>query len=296
MARGRAHRRRIDRRVARRSRRDYAAAVNIGGGMHHAMASRAPQALHLQRLRDCVDWLLGTATTGSPTSTSMPTTVGVARRSPTTRGVDGLAAPAPATLWPGTGWPLRSAPRPPPDRPPTSPLMPGSSTPLPVACIPRGRAVADRAVQTADHRQPVRGRHAADPQTDLALSVEGQRERRSSPCATSPTNTARGRWLAVGGGGYSVGQRHCPGSGPLDRRRARATSIPTRICDRWMGLGTGLGGPSPIPPTRSVSWVTAAPTGSTLGKSDAGVAPPPGIDERAFQQTDRTFLCHPPPF
>lgn len=110
----------------------------------------------------------------------------------------------PATLWPGTG-----------DSSDTG--APGAegfavNVPLPPATSDDGWLRAFHAVVPALLRvfepevlvtQHGADTHAEDPLADLALSVDGQRSAHRALADLADT-TAGGRWLALGGGGYSL--------------------------------------------------------------------------------------------
>ncbi|HEX2262253.1 MAG TPA: acetoin utilization protein AcuC, partial [Pseudonocardiaceae bacterium] len=89
--------------------------------------------------------------------------------------------------------------------------------------------------------------HAEDPLADLALSVDGQRAAHRALADLADT-TAGGRWLALGGGGYSL-FRVVPRSWThllatlLDREVDRNTSVP----DTWIAHAATVARGVPLP-------------------------------------------------
>jgi acetoin utilization protein AcuC len=93
--------------------------------------------------------------------------------------------------------------------------------------------------------------HAEDPLADLALSVDGQRAAHRA-LADLADSTAGGRWLALGGGGYSL-FRVVPRSWThllatlLDREVDRNTSVP----DTWIAHAATVARGVPLPNSMS---------------------------------------------
>ncbi|MGH3800041.1 MAG: acetoin utilization protein AcuC [Pseudonocardiaceae bacterium] len=141
----------------------------------------------------------------------------------------------PVTLWPGTGNSADIG----------APGAEGSAVnvPLPPGTSDEGWLRAFHAVVPALLRafepevlvtQHGADTHAEDPLADLALSVDGQRAAHRALAGLADT-TANGRWLALGGGGYSL-FRVVPRSWThllatlLDREVAPNTPVP----DTWV--------------------------------------------------------------
>jgi len=181
-------------------------AVNIAGGLHHAMSDRASgfcvyndAALAIATLLDAgvgrvayvdVDVHHGDGVQAAFYDDPRVLTVSIHE--------------SPVSLWPGTGWPTEMG----------GPAAPGTSVNIPVpagtgdahwlrafAAVVPGVVRAFRPdVLVTQHGADS---HAEDPLADLNLSVDGQLAsyRALRDLAESTTG---GRWLALGGGGYSL--------------------------------------------------------------------------------------------
>ena len=115
--------------------------------------------------------------------------------------------------------------------------------------------------------QPVRAdSHAADPLTDLALSVEGQRAAILA-MRDLADKYCEGRWLAVGAV-VTAWSTSCPDLDPLDRRGARARPRSRRIPDEWMASARDLAGTvGPAYAADPVGFMgDGGTTSSTLGR------------------------------
>ncbi len=120
--------------------------------------------------------------------------------------------------------------------------------------------------------------HAEDPLADLALSVDGQRAAHRA-LRDLAEQTPTGRWLALGGGGYSL-FRVVPRTWThllatvLDRDIDPNTPVPADWLAHTSGLARGARLPSSMTDGAEPEWVTWD------GAADTGV-------DRAIQQTRR---------
>lgn len=120
--------------------------------------------------------------------------------------------------------------------------------------------------------------HAEDPLADLTLSVDGQRAAHRA-LRDLAENTAGGRWLALGGGGYSL-FRVVPRSwthllaAVLDRDVDPDTPVPAEWTTHTAALASGMRLPSSMGDGAEPEWVAWDGTGDT------------GTD-RAIQETRR---------
>ena len=271
-------------------------AVNIGGGMHHAMASRAAGFCIYNDCAIAIDWLLehgydriayididahhGDGVEKAFADDPRVLTVSLHQH--------------PATLWPGTGWPTEIGAQAAAGSAANIALMPGIVDSLWLRAfhgvVPSLIAQFKPQIIVS---QCGADSHAADPLTDLALSVEGQRAAILA-MRDLADKYCEGRWLAVGGGGYGVVNvvpriwTHL-----IAAALGRDLDPGTRIPDEWMASARDLAGT--VDPAYAADPVGFMGDGGTdefdPWAGDAGVAPPPGIDERAFRQTDRTILA-----
>ncbi len=271
-------------------------AVNIGGGMHHAMASRAAGFCIYNDCAIAIDWLLehgydriayididahhGDGVEKAFADDPRVLTVSLHQH--------------PATLWPGTGWPTEIGAQAAAGSAANIALMPGIVDSLWLRAF---HGVVPSLI--AEFKPQIivsqcgADSHAADPLTDLALSVEGQRAAILA-MRDLADKYCEGRWLAVGGGGYGVVNvvpriwTHL-----IAAALGRDLDPATRIPDEWMASARDLAGT--VDPAYAADPVGFMGDGGTAEfdpwAGDAGVAPPPGIDERAFRQTDRTILA-----
>jgi acetoin utilization protein AcuC len=181
-------------------------AVNIAGGLHHAMRNHASGfcvyndcALAIRRLLDGgvsrvayvdIDVHHGDGVQEAFIDDPRVLTISLHQH--------------PGTLWPGTGSSAETG----------APGAEGSAVnvPLPPGTGDEGWLRAFHAVVPGLLRsfapevlvtQHGADSHAEDPLADLALSVDGQRAAHRALAELAET-TAQGRWLALGGGGYSL--------------------------------------------------------------------------------------------
>ena len=181
-------------------------AINIAGGLHHAMPDRASgfcvyndAALAIRTLLDCgvgrvayvdVDVHHGDGVQAVFYEDPRVLTISIHE--------------SPVTLWPGTGWPRETG----------AGTAQGTAVNLPVpagtgdAGWLRAFGAVVPAVLRAFRPEVLVTQHGADsheedPLADLRLSVDGHRQtyRALRELATQLTG---GRWLALGGGGYSL--------------------------------------------------------------------------------------------
>lgn len=271
-------------------------AVNIGGGMHHAMASRAAGFCIYNDCAIAIDWLLehgydriayididahhGDGVEKAFANDPRVLTVSLHQH--------------PATLWPGTGWPTEIGAQSAAGSAANIALMPGIVDSLWLRAF---HGVVPSLI--AEFKPQIivsqcgADSHAADPLTDLALSVEGQRAAILA-MRDLADKYCEGRWLAVGGGGYGVVNvvpriwTHL-----IAAALGRDLDPATRVPDDWMAAARELAGT--VDPAYAADPIGFMGDGGTSEYApwagDAGVAPPPGIDERAFRQTDRTILA-----
>lgn len=271
-------------------------AVNIGGGMHHAMAARAAGFCVYNDCAIAIDWLLhhgfdriayidvdahhGDGVERAFADDPRVLTVSLHQH--------------PATLWPGTGWPTEIG----------GPGALGSA--VNVALMP---GIVDSLWLRAFHAvvpsligafkpqiivsQCGADSHDADPLTDLGLTVDGQRAAILA-MRDLADRYADGRWLAVGGGGYGI-INVVPRTWThlIAAALGRDVDPATRISDDWMSGAREV--KAAIDQTYAAEPVGEMGDGGDVGYTpwdgDSGVDPPPGIDERAFRQTDRTILA-----
>ena len=181
-------------------------AVNIAGGLHHAMADRAAGFCVYNDCAVAISWLLDHGFER------------IAYVDVDVHHGDGVQAAFyddprvltislhqhPMTLWPGTGWSREYGDGKAAGYAVNLPLPPGTSDP---GWLRAFDAVVP-SLLTAFRPQVLvtqcgADTHREDPLADLGLSVDGHREiyRRLRELAT---HTADGRWLATGGGGYGL--------------------------------------------------------------------------------------------
>lgn len=180
-------------------------AVSIGGGMHHAMADAAAGFCIYNDAAVAISWLLDH---GFDRIAYLDVDVhhgdGVQRafyHDP--RVLTFSIHQHPATLWPNTGWPDETG------------SGAASGTAVNLAVLPgtadaqwlRGFHAVVPGVLAAFRPQIIVGQcgvdtHREDPLADLELTVDGQRAAFLA-MRDLADRYAEGRWLAVGGGGYS---------------------------------------------------------------------------------------------
>ncbi|MCF8588106.1 acetoin utilization protein AcuC [Gordonia liuliyuniae] len=271
-------------------------AVNIGGGMHHAMAGHAAGFCIYNDCSIAIEWLLeqgydriayvdidahhGDGVQKQFYGDPRVMTVSVHQH--------------PATLWPGTGWSTEVGESGAEGSSVNLGLLPGITdrmwlrgfhavVPAMIAAFKPQILVTQIGVDS----------HAADPLTDLALTVDGQaaavrvlRDLADKYC--------EGRWLAVGGGGYGIvnvvprAWTHLIGAA-LDRDVDPATTI----SEEWIAAANAA--------QADLHPDYARPPEATMGDEgdidyvpwdgDTGSPPPEGVSEVAQRQTDKAILA-----
>ncbi|NNG96890.1 acetoin utilization protein AcuC [Gordonia araii NBRC 100433] len=271
-------------------------AVNIGGGMHHAMPSRAAGFCVYNDCAVAIDWLLGH---GFDRIAYIDVDAhhgdGVERVfADDPRVLTVSLHQHPATLWPGTGWPTEIGGEAATGSAANVALMPGIVDSLWLrafhAIVPS--LIGEFAPQIIVS-QCGADSHRADPLTDLSLTVDGQRAAILA-MRDLADRYCDGRWLAVGGGGYGVINvvpriwTHL-----IAAALGREVDPATRIGDEWMRSAHDLA--STVDPAYTAEPIGTMGDGGSVAfdpwDGDAGSDPPPGIDERTFRQTDRTILA-----
>ncbi len=271
-------------------------AVNIGGGMHHAMRSRAAGFCIYNDCSVAIRWLLdhgydriayididahhGDGVQAEFVADPRVMTISLHQH--------------PATLWPGTGWPTEIGEEDAHGTAVNLPFMPNTPDRLGLrgfhAVVPS--MIAEFAPQILIS-QCGADSHRADPLTDLALTVDGQRAAMIA-MRDLAEKYCEGRWIAVGGGGYGVvnvvprSWTHLLGV-VLDRD----IPVETTIGEQWCETATEVAG-------TIYSEYSAAPVGTMSDDGDVGYVAwdgdtgqqaPPGIDESALRQTDRAIMA-----
>ncbi|MDL9936377.1 acetoin utilization protein AcuC [Gordonia sp. ABSL1-1] len=269
-------------------------AVNIGGGMHHAMRSRAAGFCVYNDCAVAIHWLLDhgfdriayidiDAHHGDGVETEFAADPRVLTVS---------LHQHPATLWPGTGWPTEVGQGAAAGTAANLALMPGTSDRLWLrafhAVVPSLLAAYRPQILIS---QCGVDSHRADPLTDLALTVEGQRAAMIA-MRDLADKYCDGKWIAVGGGGYGVvdvvprAWTHLLGVA-LDRDVDPATPIDETWCATAEQIAKQVHSDYARPP------VTVMGDGGDVDyrawDGDTGQAPPEGITESAQRQTDRAI-------
>ncbi|GAB3280994.1 acetoin utilization protein AcuC [Parasphingorhabdus pacifica] len=265
-------------------------AVNLSGGLHHAMADNAAGFCVYNDCAVAIEWLLAN---------------GVERVAYVDVDVhhgDGVQAAFyddprvmtislhqhPVTLWPGTGFVTEVGA--------TGADGTSVNIPLPPGTGDAGWRRAFHAVVPSMLRsfgpqvlvtQCGADAHREDPLADLAMSVDGQRAVYQS-LRDLADEYAGGNWLALGGGGYSL-FRVVPRAWThllatlLDRDLAPSTNIP----QDWISDAVQLAGNTPIPTTmtdeadhRFVEWdgVTDSSVDTAIRDARHAVFPLHGLD------------------
>ncbi|GAC68913.1 acetoin utilization protein AcuC [Gordonia soli] len=271
-------------------------AVNIGGGMHHAMRSHAAGFCVYNDCSIAIRYLLehgfdriayididahhGDGVQVEFAADPRVLTVSLHQH--------------PATLWPGTGWPTEIGDATAEGTAVNVALMPDTRDRLWLrafhAVVPS--LVAEFRPQILVTQCGVDS-HRADPLTDLSLTVDGHRAAITA-LRDLADKYCDGRWLAVGGGGYGVidvvprSWTHLIAA-VLDRD-VEVTSV---IDEEWQDAATEI--------TRQVHSQYSHPPVGTMGDGgdvdyvawdgDTGQPAPDGITDRAQQQTDRAILA-----
>ncbi len=181
-------------------------AVSIGGGLHHAMADSASGFCVYNDPAIAISWLLdhgfdriayvdvdvhhGDGVQAAFIDDPRVLTVSLHQH--------------PATLWPGTGWPQEVGRGAAAGTAVNLPLMPGTGD---RSWLRAFHAVVPGMVRAFRPQVLVTqcgvDTHYEDPLADLMLSVDGHRQIFQTLRALAE-ETAEGRWLAVGGGGYGL--------------------------------------------------------------------------------------------
>ncbi|GAA1480573.1 acetoin utilization protein AcuC [Gordonia sinesedis] len=271
-------------------------AVNIGGGMHHAMKARAAGFCIYNDAAIAIHWLLengydriayididahhGDGVQAEFVGDPRVMTISLHQH--------------PATLWPGTGWPTEVGDGNGLGTSVNIPLMPGTPDRLWLrsfhAVVPS--LIAEFRPQIIVSQCGVDS-HRADPLTDLALTVDGQRAAMIA-MRDLADKYAEGRWVALGGGGYGVVDV-VPRSWAhlLGTTLNRDIDVTTDIDQSWQDAAAEIA-------THAHSEYAHAPVG-VMGDGgdvdyvpwdgDTGQDPPPGIDEAAQRQTDRAIMA-----
>lgn len=181
-------------------------AVNIGGGMHHAMSDHAAGFCVYNDCAIAIDWLLDN---GYDRIAYIDVDVhhgdGVQRafvNDP--RVLTASIHQHPATLWPNTGWPSEVGRGAAEGTAVNVALLPGVSDALWLRAF---HAVIPGAVRAFKPQIIVSqcgvDSHREDPLADLNLTVDGQKAAFLAMRALAD-ELCDGRWLAVGGGGYGL--------------------------------------------------------------------------------------------
>jgi acetoin utilization protein AcuC len=265
-------------------------AINIAGGLHHAMADHAAGFCVYNDCSVAIAWMLAQ---------------GVERIAYVDVDVhhgDGVQAAFyddprvltvslhqhPLTLWPGTGYPTEVGASGADGTSVNIPLPPGTQDSgwrrAMQAVVP---SVLDTFRPQVLVTQCGADAHWEDPLADLSMSVDGQRETYRT-LRDLATHYADGKWLALGGGGYSL-FRVVPRAWThllatlLDRDLAPSTSIPAD----WMAHASLLAGNTPLPTTMTdehdpsfVAWagVTDSPVDTVIRDVRHAVFPLHGLD------------------
>ncbi|HCS57066.1 MAG TPA: acetoin utilization protein AcuC [Gordonia polyisoprenivorans] len=271
-------------------------AVNIGGGMHHAMRSRAAGFCIYNDCSVAIRWLLdhgydriayididahhGDGVQAEFVADPRVMTISLHQH--------------PATLWPGTGWPTEIGEEDAHGTAVNLPFMPNTPDRLWLrgfhAVVPS--MIAEFAPQILIS-QCGADSHRADPLTDLALTVDGQRAAMIA-MRDLAEKYCEGRWIAVGGGGYGVvnvvprSWTHLLGV-VLDRD----IPVETTIGEQWCETATEVAGTiySEYSATPVGTMSDDGDVGYVAWDGDTGQEAPPGIDESALRQTDRAIMA-----
>lgn len=270
-------------------------AVNIGGGMHHAMSGHAAGFCIYNDAAVAIDWLLehgydriayvdidahhGDGVQAQFEHDPRVMTVSLHQH--------------PATLWPGTGWPTEVGTDAAAGSIVNVALMPGitdrlwlrafhATVPSMIAAFKPQIILTQIGVDS----------HRADPLTDLALTVDGQTMAMRALRALAD-KYCEGRWIAVGGGGYGV----------INVVPRAWTHLLATALDRDLDFTTPIGAEwmsGALTASEAVHPDYARPPVGMMGDNgdvayvpwdgDAGAPPPEGISDAAQQQTDRAIL------
>ncbi|MGB3302027.1 acetoin utilization protein AcuC [Gordonia sp. (in: high G+C Gram-positive bacteria)] len=271
-------------------------AVNIGGGMHHAMKGHAAGFCIYNDCSIAIRWLLdhgydriayidvdahhGDGVQAEFVDDPRVMTISLHQH--------------PATLWPGTGWATETGGADAGGSAVNVGLMPGLGDSLWLrafhAVVPSMiEAFAPQILVT----QVGVDSHRDDPLTDLALTVDGHAAAIRA-LRDLADRYCEGRWLSVGGGGYGV-VNVVPRSWTHLIASALDKDIdPTaQIDEDWITGAQDL--------SKTVHPDYARPPEATMGDGgvtdfvrwdgDAGGEPPPGVSEATQRQTDQAILA-----
>lgn len=181
-------------------------AVNIGGGMHHAMADQAAGFCVYNDCAIAIDWLLDN---GYDRIAYIDVDVhhgdGVQRAfANDPRVLTASIHQHPATLWPNTGWPSEVGRGAAEGTSVNLALLPGVSDPLWLRAF---HAVIPGAVRAFKPQIIVSqcgvDSHREDPLADMNLTVDGHKAAFTA-MRDLADELCEGQWLAVGGGGYGL--------------------------------------------------------------------------------------------
>lgn len=269
-------------------------AVNIGGGMHHAMAGHAAGFCIYNDASIAIEWLLAQGYDR------------IAYVDVDAHHGDGVQVhfehdprvmtislhQHPATLWPGTGWPTEVGADAAAGTAVNIALMPGIQDRLWLrafhATVPSMLAAFRPQILIT---QIGVDSHRADPLTDLALTVDGQMAAMRA-LRDLADKYCEGRWIAIGGGGYGV----------INVVPRAWTHLLATALDRDIDPATPIGPDwmeQAVESTAQVHPDYARPPVGMMGDNgdidyvpwdgDTGAAPPEGISDSAQQQTDRAI-------
>lgn len=271
-------------------------AVNISGGMHHAMRARAAGFCIYNDCAIAIDWLLdngfdriayididahhGDGVQAAFAADPRVLTVSLHQH--------------PATLWPGTGWPTEVGDDAGQGSAVNLPLMPDVTDRLWLrafhAVVP---SVLEQFRPQILISQCGVDSHRADPLTDLALTVDGQRAAMQAMRGFAE-KYCDGRWIAVGGGGYGV-VNVVPRSWAhlLAVVLDRDVDVDTAIDDSWCATAEQIA--EQVHSEYAQSPVAVMGDGGDVDfvawDGDTGQPPPEGISDSAQRQTDRAILA-----
>ena len=271
-------------------------AVNIGGGMHHAMKGHAAGFCIYNDCSIAIEWLLENGYDR------------IAYIDVDAHHGDGVQAQFigdprvmtvslhqhPATLWPGTGWATETGEGDATGTAVNVGLMPGLADGLWLrafdAVVPSMVAAFKPQILVT---QIGVDSHRDDPLTDLALTVDGHAAAIRALRDLADTY-CEGRWLSVGGGGYGVvnvvprSWTHLIASA-LDRDVDPATAIGGDWLSGAQDLSATVHADYRRPPEATMG--DGGDTDFVPWDGDSGAEPPPGVSEAAQRQTDKAIIA-----
>lgn len=271
-------------------------AVNIGGGMHHAMKGHAAGFCIYNDCSIAIEWLLENGYDR------------IAYIDVDAHHGDGVQAQFigdprvmtislhqhPATLWPGTGWATEVGEGDAAGTAVNLGLMPGLADSLWLRAF---HAVVPSMIEAFKPQILVTqigvDSHRDDPLTDLALTVDGHAAAIRALRALADEH-CEGRWLSVGGGGYGV-VNVVPRSWThlIAAALDRDVDPETRIGDDWLAGAQDLSA-SIHPDYRRPPEATMGDGGITTHvpwDGDGSAEPPEGVSEAAQRQTDKAIIA-----